>query len=266
MKPAAQTADVPVNDAAGPAAGGRVLVLGGTSEIALAIAAELEARAPREVGLLGRDADALAQAAGRLEREGCERVWTGELDALDLDGHEQALAAAFARMGGADLAIVAVGQLGRRGTLLEDVPAALDILRVNMVGAGSLLLRTAQLLRAQGSGTLIVLSSSAAWRARPSNPAYGASKAGLDALADGLATTLGPEGVRVVVVRPGFVHTRMTAGLPPAPFATTPERVARRVADKLGGGAHTIWAPAVMRPLMTAVRLLPRSVFRRVGG
>jgi decaprenylphospho-beta-D-erythro-pentofuranosid-2-ulose 2-reductase len=96
--------------------------------------------------------------------------------------------------------------------------------------------------------------------------AYGASKAGLDALADGLATTLAPEGVRVLVVRPGFVHTRMTSGLPAAPFATTPEKVARRVVDKLDGSATIVWAPAVMWPVMALARALPRSLFRRVGG
>lgn len=247
--------------------GARVVVLGGTSEIALAIVSELQARAPREVVLLGRDADALEQAAGELERKGCARVSTGELDAEDVDGHEAALAQASERLGGIDIAIVAVGQLGRRGTLLDDVPAALGILRVNMVGTSSLVLHAARLLREQPEGgTLMTISSSAAWRARPSNVAYGASKAGLDALADGLATMLGPEGVRVVVVRPGFVHTRMTQGLRPAPFATTPEKVARRVVDKLGSRATVIWAPAAMRLVMALARGLPRSLFRRIGG
>jgi decaprenylphospho-beta-D-erythro-pentofuranosid-2-ulose 2-reductase len=243
-----------------------VLVLGGSSEIALAIVSELQARSPREVCLLGRDTNALDRAASLLLHHGCIKVWTDEIDALDVGSHKRTLTAAFERLGGADLVIVAVGQLGERGTLLQDVPAALDLLRVNTVGAGSLLLRAAQLLRAQKSGTLVVLSSSAAWRARPSNPAYGASKAGLDALADGLATVLAPEGVRVVAVRPGFVHTRMTAGLPPPPFASTPEKVARRVVDKLDGGAHVVWAPAIMRLVMVAARVLPRSIFRRVGG
>jgi decaprenylphospho-beta-D-erythro-pentofuranosid-2-ulose 2-reductase len=243
-----------------------VLVLGGTSQIALAIVAELQSRAPREVGLLGRDAAGLAEAAAGLERAGCARVWTGQIDAVQIDRHERQLAGAFERMGGVELAIVAVGQLGRRGTLLDDVPAALDLLRVNLQGAGSLVLHCARLLRAQGGGTLVVLSSSAAWRSRPSNPAYGASKAGLDALADGLATTLEPEGVRVVTVRPGFVHTRMTEGLPPAPFASTPEKVARRVVDKLEGRAHVIWAPAIMRLAMAVARALPRPLFRRIGG
>jgi decaprenylphospho-beta-D-erythro-pentofuranosid-2-ulose 2-reductase len=249
------------------AQGEKVIVLGGTSEIALAIVAELQAREPRRVGLLGRDPAALAGAASELERLGGREAWTARLDAHDTERHEQELAEAFARAGGVDVVIVAVGKLGERGTLLEEIPGALDILQVNTVGTASLVLHAARLLRAQeDGGTLIVLSSSAAWRARPSNVAYGASKAGLDALADGLATMLAPEGVRVVVVRPGFVHTRMTSGLPPAPFAITPQKVARRVVDKLSGSATVIWAPAVMRPVMALARALPRSLFRRAGG
>lgn len=249
---------------------GRVLVLGGTSEIALAIVAEMQRRSPQKVALLGRDPAALAEAAAKLEREGVDATLTATVDAQEVERHEQVLADAFAKLGGADTAIVAVGQLGERGTLLSDVPAALDLLRVNLVGTASLLLRAARLLRSQPPGSreprLLVISSSAAWRARPSNVPYGASKAGLDALADGLGLALEQEGVRVVVLRPGFVHTKMTRGMPPAPFATTPEKVAHRVVDKLEGGARVIWAPAIMRLVMALARVLPRRVFRRVGG
>jgi decaprenylphospho-beta-D-erythro-pentofuranosid-2-ulose 2-reductase len=243
-----------------------VLVLGGTSELALAIVSELARRAPREVALLGRDPAALDRAAAQLREQGCERVVTGELDVLDTDAHEQAIVGAWEQLGGVDMVIVAVGLLGERGTILRDVPAALEVLQVNLVGTGSLVLRAAQRLREQGGGTLVVLSSVAAQRPRPTNVAYGASKAGLDALAQGLGLVIAHDGVRVLVVRPGFVHTRMTRGLPVPPLATTPQAVARRVVEKLDGRATVVWAPRAMRPIMGVIRLLPRSIFRRVGG
>jgi decaprenylphospho-beta-D-erythro-pentofuranosid-2-ulose 2-reductase len=243
-----------------------VLVLGGTSEIALAIVGEMQRRAPREVALLGRDPEGLAHGAAQLREEGCERVVTAALDALDTDGHEQAIAAAWDELGGVDLVIVAAGLLGERGTLLENIPAALEVLRVNLLGTGSLTLRAAQRLREQRSGTLVVLSSVAAQRPRPTNVAYGASKAGLDALAQGLGVVLAPDGVRVMVVRPGFIHTRMTQGLPVPPLASTPQAVARRVVDGLDGRAAIVWAPRIMRLAMGVIRLLPRSLFRRIGG
>ena len=245
-------------------AGRRVVVLGGTSEIALAIVGELQARAPREVALLGRDPDALARAAEDLTSAGCATTLTFELDARDLDRHEQLISEAVDNLGGADIVILAIGVLGERGGLPDDTSGALDVLQVNLVGAGSLLIHSARRLRKQGAGTLVVLSSVAGERTRAANVVYGASKAGLDALAQGFGDALHDAGVRVLVVRPGFVHTRMTRGLAPAPLATTPQALARVVVDGLDHGAHTVWAPPALRWLMIAVRMLPRPLFRRL--
>ncbi len=244
--------------------GRRVMVLGGTSEIALAIVGELQAQAPREVALLGRDREGLERAAAQLSSAGCQRIITVELDALATDRHSEMLDRAIAELGGADIVVLAVGVLGERGGLPSDIPAALEVLQVNTVGAGSLLIHSAQKLREQGGGTLVVLSSVAAERPRRANVVYGASKAGLDALAQGLGDELHDQGVRILVVRPGFVDTRMTRGLDPAPLATTPQALARVVVDGLDRRAHTVWAPRTLRWLMLVMRMLPRFVFRRL--
>jgi decaprenylphospho-beta-D-erythro-pentofuranosid-2-ulose 2-reductase len=241
-----------------------VVLLGGTSEIGLAIVRELQMTASREVALVGRDAVALADAADGLRADGCERVVTVELDALDVDRHGEALERTIAELGGADIVIVAVGVLGERGGLPEDVAGALEVLRVNVLGAGSLLIHSVRALRERGGGTIVVLSSVAAERARRSNAVYGASKAALDALAQGLADAVHEEGVRVLVVRPGFVHTRMTGGLDPAPLSTTAQAVAGRVVDGLDSGADTVWAPRALQALMLVMRMIPRRVFRKI--
>lgn len=245
-------------------AGRRILVLGGTSEIALAIVRELQRRLPRQVALAGRDSAALEQAAQGLRADGCETVITVEVDALRTDEHERAIADAVDRLGGADIVIVAVGVLGERGGLPADIPAAVAVLQANTAGAGSLLMQSAARLRRDGGGTIIVLSSVAAERPRRGNAVYGASKAGLDSLAQGLGDELGEEGVRMLVVRPGFVKTRMTDGLDAAPFSTTPEAVATVTADALDGSAHTVWAPGIMRWVMLLMRMMPRAIFRRI--
>ena len=245
-------------------AGRRILVLGGTSEIAIAIVRELQRRLPRQVALAGRDLAALEQAAQGLRADGCDPVITVEVDALRTDEHERAIADAVDRLGGADIVIVAVGVLGERGGLPTDIPAAVELLQANTAGAGSMLMHCAARLRNDGGGTVIVLSSVAAERPRRANAVYGASKAGLDSLAQGLGDELGEEGVRMLVVRPGFVKTRMTEGLDAAPFATTPEAVATVTADALDGSAHTVWAPGIMRWVMLVMRLMPRSIFRRI--
>ncbi len=245
--------------------GRRVIVLGGTSEIALAIVRELQMLAARDVALVGRDPDALSGAAESLRAAGCHSVSTFELDALDTERHEEVLARAFGELGGAaDIVILAVGVLGERGGLPADVAGAVQTMQVNFVGAGSLLMHAAARLRDAGGGAIVVLSSVAAERPRRANAVYGASKAGLDALAQGLGDDLREQGVRMLVVRPGFVHTRMTRGLDPAPLASTPQAVAGVVIDGLDRGSPTVWAPRTLRWLMLVMRMLPRSVFRRI--
>lgn len=244
--------------------GRRVLVLGGSSEIALALVRKLQERSPRDVALLGRDLNALSSVAEELRTVGCPRVMTVELDVLDLDQHEQALGRAVEELGGVDIVILAVGVLGVRGGLPADLAEAENVMQVNLVGAGSLLMRVASRLRDQGSGTIVVLSSIAAERPRRANVVYGASKAALDSLAQGLADDLHDRGVRVLVVRPGFVATKMTHGLEPAPLATTPQVVADVVIEGLERGSSTVWAPRSLRWLALAMRLIPRPLFRRI--
>ena len=95
---------------------------------------------------------------------------------------------------------------------------------------------------------------------------YGSAKAGLDAFARGLADSLHGTGVRVVLVRPGFVTGRMTAGMDPAPMATTPAAVGAAVAAALAGrGGKTVWVPRALAGLATALRLIPRPVWRRLS-
>jgi decaprenylphospho-beta-D-erythro-pentofuranosid-2-ulose 2-reductase len=248
------------------ALGRRVLLLGGTSEIGLAVVRELQAHGPREVALVGRDGERLEEAAAALREAGCARTIAVELDAEQTERHGELLERTIEELGGVDVAILAAGVLGERGGLPADVEQALEVLRVNAVGAGSLLLHTAQLMRDRGGGAIAVLSSVAAERPRRANAVYGASKAALDALARGLGDELEDEdeGVRILVVRPGFVRTRMTSGLEPAPLATTPQAVAAAVYAGLDGRAQVIWVPRPLRLLMLLMKLLPRPVFRRI--
>jgi len=111
----------------------------------------------------------------------------------------------------------------------------------------------------------------AAVRPRKANPVYGAAKAGLDAFARGLADLLHGSGVRVLLVRPGFVTGRMTAGMPPAPLATTPEAVGAATAAALRGGGPrrgakaVVWVPPSLAGLAVALRLVPRPAWRRIS-
>ncbi len=246
------------------AAASSVLLVGGTSEIGLAIVRRLTANGPLRVCLAGRDGQRLEQTAAALRKDGAAEVGVELLDADRPEGHRQALEAAFARGGGFDVVVLAVGVLGAQAGLDAEPEEALEVMRVNFLGAGSLLLECLRRLRAQGRGTLVVLSTVAVERPRASNAIYGAAKAGLDALAQGLADATAGAGVRVLVVRPGFVSTRMTAGLEPPPFATTAAAVAETTVAALENRAHTVWAPGSLRVVFAVLRHLPRAVFRRL--
>ena len=113
-------------------------------------------------------------------------------------------------------------------------------------------------------GSLVVLSSVDAERPRRANAVYGASKAALDALARGIGDDLHDDGVRVLVVRPGFVRTKMTRGLDPAPLSTDADTVARVTADGIDNGARVVWAPRALRWPMLVMRMLPAPLFRRL--
>ncbi|HWF72488.1 MAG TPA: SDR family NAD(P)-dependent oxidoreductase [Solirubrobacteraceae bacterium] len=242
----------------------RVLVLGGSSEIGLAIVRRLARDRPVRAHLVGRDHERLEWAGHELAREGIAVGPLEVLDAADTAAHAGAIARVFEQAGGFDVVVLAVGVLGAQEGLDADPALATEVMDVNFLGSGSLLLHALRALRDQRHGTLVVLSSVAGERVRSSNPVYGAAKAGLDALAQGLADAAAGSGARVLVVRPGFVHTRMTEGLPRAPLATTPEAVADATVAGLAGRAHTIWVPRTLRPLFAVLRHLPRPVFRRL--
>ncbi|MBT3167418.1 decaprenylphospho-beta-D-erythro-pentofuranosid-2-ulose 2-reductase [Streptomyces sp. Vc74B-19] len=239
-----------------------LLVLGGTSEIALAVARRLIARRTRTVWLAGRPSPGLGAAADQLRGLGAE-VRTVAFDALDPATHEEALGKVFAE-DDVDMVLLAFGTLGDQARDERDPGAAVRVAQTNYTGAVSAGLVCAGALQAQGHGSLVVLSSVAGERARRANFIYGSSKAGLDAFAQGLGDALYGTGVHVMVVRPGFVRTRMTAGLPEAPLATTPEAVASAVELGLRRRSETVWVPGALRLVMSALRHLPRGVFRRL--
>ncbi|MFJ6574214.1 decaprenylphospho-beta-D-erythro-pentofuranosid-2-ulose 2-reductase [Streptomyces sp. NPDC091292] len=239
-----------------------LLVLGGTSEIALATARRLIARRLRTVWLAGRPSPALEAAAEHLRSLGAD-VRTVAFDALDPESHEDVLGKVFAE-GDLDMVLLAFGLLGDQARDESDPVSAVRVAQTNYTGAVSAGLVAAKALQNQGHGSLVVLSSVAGERARRSNFIYGSSKAGLDAFAQGLGDALHGTGVHVMVVRPGFVRSKMTAGLAEAPLATTPEAVATAIETGLRRRAELVWVPGTLRVVMSALRHAPRAVFRRL--
>lgn len=249
-----------------------LLVLGGTSEIGLATARRLIARRTRTVRLAGRPSPALERAAADLRELGTD-VRTVDFDALDPESHETVLGKIFAE-GDVDTVLLAFGILGDQAHDEEQPLSAVRVAQTNYTGAVSAGLVCAGALQAQGHGSLVVLSSVAAERARRADFIYGSSKAGLDTFAQGLGDALRGTGVHVMVVRPGFVRSRSTEGLTPPtatiagrqepPLATTPGAVADAIVTGLRRRSETVWVPGALRVVMSALRHLPRPLFRRL--
>jgi decaprenylphospho-beta-D-erythro-pentofuranosid-2-ulose 2-reductase len=238
---------------------GRVLLIGGTSEIGLAILAALRPGPAAEVLLAGRDSGRLATAAAALPCAAAVLPY----DATQR-GDGPALAAAAFRDGPVDLVISAAGVLTPQDRLDAAPDEAGVLIETNFTSHVTALLAITTRMRAAGQGTVVILSSVAAVRPRKANFVYGAAKAGLDAFARGLADSLHGSGVRVLVIRPGFVIGRMTAEMEPAPLATTPERVGAAVAAGLAGRAGLIWVPPSLGPVAMVMRLVPRRWWRRL--
>lgn len=241
-----------------------VLVLGGTSEIGLATARALAARRARTVVLAARDPERAEGAAESLRAAGAMTVEAVPFDADDTASHRRFADEVFDRHPDIDLVLVAFGVLGDSDRSAVDPEAAAAVVRTNFLGAVSATIAVARRLREQGHGTIVVLSSVAGERVRKSNFVYGASKAGLDGFAQGLGDRLAGTGVDVMVVRPGFVRTKMTAGLDTVPLSTDAEAVAAAIVDGLARGAHTVWVPGALRPVMSGLRHIPRAIFRRL--
>jgi NAD(P)-dependent dehydrogenase (short-subunit alcohol dehydrogenase family) len=243
---------------------GPVLVLGGRSEIGTAVAERLAARGCSTIVLAARRSGDLAAEESAMLRAGATTVGRVEFDADDLAGQAAALDHVWARFGPPATVVVAFGVLGDQAAAEHDPATAVAVVHTDYVAHVHVLTLLAARLRTAGRGTLVVFSSVAGVRVRRANYVYGSAKAGLDGFASGLADALAGSGVGLLLVRPGFVIGRMTAGMSPAPLSSTPGQVADAVVDALARGRQEVWVPAVLRPVFFLLRLLPRSIWRRM--
>ena len=240
-----------------------VVLLGGTSEIGLAIVRALVSPTLRTVVLACRNPDDAAASVAEFGSGGVH-VRTIAFDAVDTAAHSTLIHDLAAEIGDIDVVIMAFGVLGEQSDYDADPAAAAAAVTINYTGSVSVGLAVAARLRQQGHGCLVVLSSVAGERVRASNFVYGSSKAGLDGFAQGLGDSLEGTGAKVLIVRPGFVHSAMTAGMKAAPFASTPAAVAAVTVAGLRSGRRTVWAPEILRYVFMVLRHVPGPIFRKL--
>ena len=243
---------------------GTVLVAGATSGIARAVAAEL-ARRGHALVLAARDLDEVGALAADLRLRHGVPARAAAFDALDFASHAAFAAALLAAEGDAlEGVVVAFGWMGDTERARHDADEARRTLDINLTAVVSLLTPLADHLEARGAGFVCVISSVAGDRGRQSNYVYGAAKGGLTVYLQGLRNRLFPAGVRVVTVKPGFVDTRMTFGLPGTFLVAPSERVAAGIVKAIDRGADEVYLPGFWRPVMMAIRAVPERIFKRM--
>jgi decaprenylphospho-beta-D-erythro-pentofuranosid-2-ulose 2-reductase len=247
-----------------------ILLLGGTSEIGLAICERYLRNANARIILADLpNAPRREAAIAQLEAAGAKSVEFLDFDAVDTKSHPALIEAAWAN-GDVDVAIVAFGLLGDAEELWQNQAKAVLVAQVNYTAAVSVGVLVGERMRAQGFGQIIAMSSVAGERVRRSNFVYGSTKAGLDGFYLGLGEALSEFGVHVLVIRPGQVRTTTTlehwkaTGAKEAPFTVNKEDVAALAVASAAKGKDLVWAPGPVRYLMAVMRHIPRPVFRKL--
>lgn len=240
------------------------MLLGATKGMGRALSRVLSARGDL-LFLLGRDEEDLAKTQADCAVTGSEPVGFALCDLEDPTGFDAALGAADLALGGFDTVIVTAGMFATQDALERDPVLAARVLTVNFTNTVVFCEFARKMLLARGGGALCVFSSVAGERGRKPIVIYGASKAGLSQYLEGLDHKFRASGLRVLTVKPGFVHTGMTEGLKAPPFAGEPEDVARTVVHAIDAGKAVVYAPMPWAPIMAVIRALPRFVMRKVG-
>ncbi len=243
-----------------------LVVLGGSSDIARALTRKLCAARTTTVVLAGRNHDLLAEAEAEARAAGAQKTATVLFNADEPSGAQRCVEECFAAAGGpVDLVVMAVGLLGDQRDMETDPTQAARMITINVTWPVAALTEVRNRLLAQGHGRILVMSSVAAVRVRRSSYLYGGAKAGLDRLLWGMADSLRGTGVRMQLLRPGFVRSKMTTGQKEIPFTTGVDEVADNVVKGLATDDLVIWSPPVLRWVFAVLRHLPAPLWRKIA-
>ncbi|WP_296252361.1 SDR family oxidoreductase [Pseudomonas sp. UBA4194] len=243
----------------------KVLIIGATSAIATACA-RLWAGERCDFFLVARNSEKLEQTASDLQGRGAGTIYRHQMDATDMGAHQAMLDSCVSALGQIDIVLIAHGTLPDQKACEQDVNVALREFNNNGTSVIALLTRLANQLERQRCGTLAVISSVAGDRGRPSNYLYGTAKAAVSTFCEGLRARLFKVGVHVITIKPGFVDTPMTQGLPlPAALVAKPAAVAKRIVSGITQKVPTLYAPGFWGLIMLIIRSIPQPVFKRLN-
>ncbi len=238
----------------------RIVLFGATSEIGGEIITRLASG--NDLVLAARRPEALTELEDACRTAGASAVESVFFDAGDVEAQASVIDDIESR-GAVDTAIAAFGVLGDQELAERDGGEVARILHTDFTAQAVLLTELSERMKARGHGDLVAFSSIAGARVRRPNYVYGSAKAGLDGFCQGMQDALRGTGVRLTVIRPGFVIGKMTEGMDPAPLSVTSDVVADAVVKALKTGTPDVWVPRSLGLLATVMRLVPRFLWRR---
>jgi decaprenylphospho-beta-D-erythro-pentofuranosid-2-ulose 2-reductase len=238
-----------------------VLLLGASSDMADAIARQF-AKNKFALLLAGRNVQQLDRLKKDYEIRYQVPVHVCEFDASDFVSH----AAFFKHLPLMPSVTVCVfGYLGTHDLAINEWEETKRIIDTNFTGAVSILNIAAKEYETQGYGTIIGISSVAGERGRQSNYIYGSAKAGFTTYLSGLRNRLASKGVHVMTVKPGFVKTKMTEGLPlPRPLTASPEQVGKAVFSAYLKKKNTLYVLWMWQWIMLVIKCIPEPLFKKM--
>lgn len=242
-----------------------ILIVGATSAIAAACARHWAAQGARFF-LVARNAERLQQVSDDLIARGAALAACHQLDINAVEQHAAMLEYCKAELDTLDIVLIAPGTLPDQAQCEADAAVALREFNTNVTSIIGLLTPIANLMEAQRSGTIAVISSVAGDRGRPSNYLYGSAKAALSTFCEGLNARLFKAGARVLTIKPGFVATPMTSGLPlPGPLVATADKVAGDITRAIEKNKDVLYTPWFWSPIMLIIRSVPTFAFKRAS-
>jgi decaprenylphospho-beta-D-erythro-pentofuranosid-2-ulose 2-reductase len=243
----------------------KVIILGATSGIGLAVQRQL-AHQGRELLLVARSPQRLAEIEADLAARGAQQVLTYSADLASIQQHAAIFEFARHAFPDFDTVLLAYGSMHDQKDSETSVDVLLEELQVNFVSATAILTLFAADLERRRTGCLAAITSVAGDRGRRSNYVYGSAKGALSLFLQGLRSRLYPAGVRVITIKPGPVQTPMTDHLPNSARFADPEQVTRDIVRALERRSpDVLYTPKIWRYIMTAVQLIPETIFKRLS-
>jgi decaprenylphospho-beta-D-erythro-pentofuranosid-2-ulose 2-reductase len=241
----------------------KVLIIGATSTIAREVS-KCFAADSAWLFLVGRSQEKLTVITEDLLIRGAGKIESFALDLDNLSLHAELVPAAIKALGGLDVVLIAYGTLPNQKACQQHVETTLKEFMTNCISAVSLLTHLANYFEEQRGGCIAVITSVAGDRGRQSNYVYGAAKGALSIFLQGMRNRLSKVGVRVLTIKPGFVDTPMTAGVPKNFLFADPAVVGKRIFKAIMKGEEILYVPWFWRWIMLIIKGIPESIFKKL--